>query len=397
MHRLFVVFAVLQGTASSAQEQVPVGVKAGVDSRALVEALASFNPAPRHVGTRHYPVFDAKFDWREHDRAWEALELLIQNAEFAWPELVNHLDDERYCVTYKSFSGFTLDFTVGGACREVILQNLAYGYFKTVRPGSKEAYLRLQTPGFLRDPVKLKAWCEARRNRKLYELQIEICDWAAAELAKPEEFPKEDLDTRNRWIAAIQKASESLRKSQTAVLWTGFGREERIPYSRERADAIALRIDVSQAEEGDFDAMLRAGLAFLSDEDAENNQDGIKWLEMSSAGGNATADYHLGAIYQDGVPVKQDTQKAILYLTVAAELGEIRAMNRLGGIYYNGELVPANDVLALKWALCAAGLGSKTGQKNVEQMRTQIDKRSADSAAKAAEAWLKRRHPKTTE
>ena len=149
--------------------------------------------------------------------------------------------------------------------------------------------------------------------------------------------------------------------------------------------------DVEKAKAGDFDAMFRVGITYLSDEDESNNDDGIKWLEMSSAGGNVVAYYNLGAFYQDGKFVKQNADKALLNLTVAAELGEVRAMNRLAGMYYVGKLVPRNDILAVKWGLCAAGLGSETAKKNVERMRLQIDQSSSELGGKAAEAWANKR------
>jgi TPR repeat protein len=152
-----------------------------------------------------------------------------------------------------------------------------------------------------------------------------------------------------------------------------------------------LEDEINKAMAGDFDAMRRVGLNYLSDADDKNNEDGIKWLEMSAMGGNVTAYYNLGALYQDGGPVKRDASKAIMYLTVAAELGEIRAMNRLAGIYYLGELAPQNDILAVKWGVCAAGLGSDTAQKNVEKMRGEIDEESTVLGTKAALEWAKRR------
>ncbi len=152
-----------------------------------------------------------------------------------------------------------------------------------------------------------------------------------------------------------------------------------------------LAKDMMDAEAGDFDAMLTVGLAYLSDEDKANNADGVKWLEMSSAGGNVIAYYNLGAIHQDGGPVKQNSQKAVMYLTIAAELGKIRAMNRLAGIYYMGKLAPGNDILAIKWALCAASLGSETANENFNQMKEQIGKREVQLGKKAADAWAKRR------
>jgi hypothetical protein len=239
MQRSLEVLAVLCCLSCSAEEPVRVGEKPEIDTRAMVEALASNNTPPKHVGTRHTPIFDSDFDWGEHDRAWKALKLVIQDAEVAWPELVSHLADDRYCVTYKSFSGFTYDYTVGQACREVILRNLSRGYFETIQPLPRQPYLALQTPSFLRDPTRLKTWCEARREKKLYELQIEICEWAATEVVDPDKFEREDLNTKKVWIVGIQRASTSLRETKTAVRWTGFGLEETIPYTKKRAEAIS--------------------------------------------------------------------------------------------------------------------------------------------------------------
>lgn len=152
-----------------------------------------------------------------------------------------------------------------------------------------------------------------------------------------------------------------------------------------------LTKEVAAAEAGDFDAMLRVGLQYLSDKKNANDSDGLKWLEMSSAGGNVTAYYNLGAIYQDGEPIKKDAQKAIMYLTIAAELGEVRAMNRLAGIYYKGEIAPSNDILAVKWALCAASLGSESAKQNIEGMKQQVGEREMVLGSKAALAWIKQR------
>jgi TPR repeat protein len=157
-----------------------------------------------------------------------------------------------------------------------------------------------------------------------------------------------------------------------------------------------LEKDTVLAEAGDYDAMLRVGSAYLSDQVEANNTDGIAWLEMSSSGGNVTAYLHLGVAYQEGSQIKKDASKAVMYLTLAAELGEPRAMNRLAGIYFVGELIPANDILAVKWALLASELGKETSQKNLEAMQSQIGTREKVLGGKAASAWMKRRSlPKT--
>jgi len=150
------------------------------------------------------------------------------------------------------------------------------------------------------------------------------------------------------------------------------------------------------AEDGNPDSQLELGLKLLSDEAMENDVDGMKWLEMSAACGNITANYNLGALYQSGHPsnsksIKKDANKAILHLTVAAELGEVRAMNRLAGIYYVGDITPKNDILAVKWAVIASGLGDKVAQDNLAAMKTEVSKQSAFLGGKTAASWVERR------
>ena len=156
-----------------------------------------------------------------------------------------------------------------------------------------------------------------------------------------------------------------------------------------------LAKDTALAEAGDYDAMLRVGHAYLTDQDEGNNVDGIKWLEMSTSGGNVEAYLILGLVYQEGISVQKDAGKAVTNLTLAAELGEPRAMSRLAGIYFKGDLAPQNDVLAVKWAVCAAELGNKSVLKNLEQLNKDVEARSKVLGKQAAEAWLKRRFPKS--
>ena len=202
-------------SAQESERRAGVGKvgKSSAGAREIVEALANRNHPPKHVGEFHEPIFDAKFDWREDERVWDALDLATKHAEEAWPELVKHLNDDRYCVTYESFSEYTYDFTVGRVCRVIILRSLSAGYFSGVEWRTKKAYLTMETAGFLRDPKTLKAWCEKRRDKKLYELQMEMCEWAKTEIEKGGRFfqhAQENqgyVDRRRRYRAA-QDASQ---------------------------------------------------------------------------------------------------------------------------------------------------------------------------------------------
>ena len=211
--------------------------EAKADARSLVEALVNRNPAPHLVGPEHcQPIFDKTFDWAENQRVWDAVPVLIRRAESAWPELVRHLDDDRYCMTLESWSGFTYNWTVGKMCHEIVSRNMAEAYYRNIRPLTKIVHLRLSRPEVANNTTMLKSWCQKRSAKRLYELQIESCQWAITELKAgvlDDQLPQ--LPQRE-WIAAIEAEIESLQASKKAVPFKGFGGEEQIPYSRQKAE-----------------------------------------------------------------------------------------------------------------------------------------------------------------
>lgn len=214
-----------------------------IDARALVEALVNRNPSPKLVGSRHQPIFDPKFDWKEDERVWEATKSLIRHAEAAWPELVRHLDDERYCITLKWWSGHTYTWTVGRMCAHIIFKNLSEGYYQTLMgPAAarnvyaRNVHSRMSRPEITDDSETLKEWCEKRSTKELYELQIEVCEWAIQELKKPDDRPLGSPLRVRAWIATIEADIEALRQSQMAVRYGGFKGEEVSTYSKEWAD-----------------------------------------------------------------------------------------------------------------------------------------------------------------
>jgi hypothetical protein len=201
-----------------------------IDARALVEALANRNPQPT-LDHSYYPRLGPRYDWSENDRIWKAVTALIDHAEEAWPALVAHLGDDRYCLTVETLEGFVYNWSVSDICREIIGRDLSQAYFQAI-PLYKLVYYRLRRPHFTRDKQKLKAWCEARCERVLYELQIEICQLVQPEVAAVQDDLHLSEGKRQQWREAIAAAVESLRRSKAAVRWTGFGHEELQPYRK---------------------------------------------------------------------------------------------------------------------------------------------------------------------
>ena len=228
---------------------------APADNRAMVEALANHNPVPHVVRTlgRCYPVFAKNFDALEDARAWKAFHSLIDRAEDAWQEMVAHLDDGRYCTTaYDATEGDYPDtLTVGRACQEIIVGYLTEGYLHHLHL-DKMGYARMQMREVTSDRKKLKAWCAERSTKHLYELQVEMCQWAISELEKGgfgEEVPTPTLLER---VAAVKSKIESLRASKKALHFHGFG-ESMAPYTRTKADELRRRHRAAKDRTADKD------------------------------------------------------------------------------------------------------------------------------------------------
>ncbi len=136
----------------------------------------------------------------------------MEHTEQAWPDLVNALDDQRYSVTF-TIHDYPSNWSVGKVCGEIISDYLAQGcYFHPVYDDADGR--RWET--IMMNPVpreSLKQWCQERKNKTLYELQIETCEWAITTIAAS--FPLASADSQRQAIEAIRaeiKALETTKK-----------------------------------------------------------------------------------------------------------------------------------------------------------------------------------------
>ena len=63
----------------------------------------------------------------------------------------------------------------------------------------------------------------------------------------------------------------------------------------------------------------------------------IKWFRQSAALGDASAQFSLGAMYENGQGVAQDYAEAIKWFRLAADQGYANAQSNLGLMYAKGE------------------------------------------------------------
>lgn len=84
--------------------------------------------------------------------------------------------------------------------------------------------------------------------------------------------------------------------------------------------------------------------------------------------GNATAQYYLGIMYENGRGVSEDYAKAVEWYRKSAEQGNVDAQCNLGYMYYYGRGVSGDYAKAAEWYRKSAEQGDATAQCNLGYM-----------------------------
>lgn len=180
----------------------------------MIDELPSNNPPPQIIGETptEKAVFDAQYDWTDQDRVIKAIDFIADHPDDAWLGLLARYNDDRYCITWK-WNGSATNVLVSGICQRVIEGALIAGYYECLPASLQHAKAgwSVRAPGDI-DGDDLLAWCKKRRGTPLYELQIEMCEWAAKKLEN------ESRDDGQAAIAAIMVKIASLRRERRAML-----------------------------------------------------------------------------------------------------------------------------------------------------------------------------------
>jgi hypothetical protein len=195
----------------------------------MIDALASRNKAPRLIKldkdepgkrTDALPLFPANYDWKEQRRVEAALNKVAkETTREMWEELVKNLGDKRYSMTLK-FADDDLclvdsHWTVGEFCREIALHELREVWRRHL-PTVHGRQIPLHGDGGY---FELGAWRQKRKDKALFQLQIESCEWALAALTKVRERDfDEESPTKAQAMKRIKAEINSLRKTKRPVI-----------------------------------------------------------------------------------------------------------------------------------------------------------------------------------
>ena len=143
------------------------------------------------------------------------------------------------------------------------------------------------------------------------------------------------------------------------------------------------------ANEGDASAQYRLGLMYDNGTGVEESYEkAAEWYLKAAEQGLARAQYNLGCMYRDGRGVEQSYEKAVEWYLKAAEQGDARAQRNLGDMYFYGRGVEQSYEKAREWWQKAAEQGFARAQNNLGNMY--YNGRGVEqSYAKAAEWVLK--------
>jgi TPR repeat protein len=142
------------------------------------------------------------------------------------------------------------------------------------------------------------------------------------------------------------------------------------------------------AEAGDASAQYRLGLLYEEGAGVPQNYGHAKeWFEKSAKQGHAGAQANLGTLYLQGRGAPQSSQMAFFWLSQAAEQGNVLAFAKLGWMYEQGRGVLQDFVQAHKWYNLAAVQGEPRAAEARDALTKQMTPAQIAEAQKLAREW----------
>lgn len=199
----------------------PSASEQSFDAKGVIAQLVNKNAAPELVGdsNRAKPIFDRRHDWKEDALVAGAIAQLVEHCEAALPELLKHTEDREYCMTYDSaLLEHAENYTVGDACWQIVTEMLSEAHAQYIPQGNEVVYrLRYADRG---ESASLEAWCLARTEKKLYELQIAQSEMAIRKIAAADGI---ESNEQRKAVDSIRAEIKRLQDNRAPVLPWQFG------------------------------------------------------------------------------------------------------------------------------------------------------------------------------
>lgn len=122
---------------------------------------------------------------------------------------------------------------------------------------------------------------------------------------------------------------------------------------------------------------------------AKDDEKALDWLRKAAEQGEAEAQLHLGAFYNEGAGVKPDATLSAYWWRKAAEQGMRDAQYLLGDLYENGRGVAADRQQAYAWYALAAAGGQPAAKKAQEALMAKMPPASLAQAKTLAASYAR--------
>ena len=124
----------------------------------------------------------------------------------------------------------------------------------------------------------------------------------------------------------------------------------------------AFKLWLSLAEQGNASAQFNLGNMYDNGQGVKQDDvEAVKWYRQAAGQGHALSQLGLGLMYDKGRGVKQDDVEAVKWYRKAAEQGNANAQFLLGFSYILGKGVQVNKALAKEWFSKACDNGNQDG------------------------------------
>ncbi len=136
------------------------------------------------------------------------------------------------------------------------------------------------------------------------------------------------------------------------------------------------------AERGDPDARIALAIVLIKRQDPQDYAEARGWCQQSAKRNENRGEYCLGLIYQHGLGVERDINRAIKMYRQAAGQGNALAMQRLGQIYATGENGQVDRSEAFVWFVGAAINGNQAALGEAVKLKATMSKDDLQQTAK---------------
>ena len=133
---------------------------------------------------------------------------------------------------------------------------------------------------------------------------------------------------------------------------------------------------------------LLLGCVRLNAEQTTTNAEAFEVIKAKAEKGDATAQFNLGLLYDNGQGVTQDYAEALKWYRKAADQGNAKAQFNLGFLYDNGQGVTQSELEAYIWFSLAAAQGSKGAPHNRDFVASKLSRPELIEGQRRAAAFV---------